>query len=170
MNFRMLFIVATLHPTGFRLLTEYHSFLFCIVVFFYNFYSFWFPSPYGVSFILIKLIITEDIICYGIWFPSPYGVSFILILLRLCICLIILCFRLLTEYHSFLLLVCANTYRLISYVSVSLRSIIHSYPTVKKVFYCNMFLECYRAIFLFLKFFCLFQKKASLTPHFLHIV
>ena len=55
-------------------------------------------------------------------------------------------------------------------VSVSLRSIIHSYPTVKKVFYCNNFLECYRMIFLFLNFFCLFQLKASLTPLFLNIV
>ena len=55
-------------------------------------------------------------------------------------------------------------------VSVSLRSYIHSYPMVKKIFYCNIFLECYRVIFLFLKFFCLFQLKASLTPYFLNIV
>ena len=37
-----------------------------------------FPSPYGVSFILIK----EDMLCLGVdffKFPSPYGVSFILI-------------------------------------------------------------------------------------------
>ena len=64
-----------------------------------------------------------------------------------------------------------NVFNLLySEVSVSLRSIIHSYPMVKKVFFCNIFLECYRVIFLFLKFFCLFQLKASLTPHFLHIV
>ena len=55
-------------------------------------------------------------------------------------------------------------------VSVSLRSIVHSYPMVKKVFYCNNLLECYRMIFLFLNFFCLFQLKASLTPLFLNIV
>ena len=55
-------------------------------------------------------------------------------------------------------------------VSVSLWSIIHSYPMAKKVFFCNIFLECYRVIFLFLKFFCLFQLKASLTPYFLNIV
>ena len=64
-----------------------------------------------------------------------------------------------------------NVFNLLySEVSVSLRSIIHSYPMVKKVFFCNIFLECYRVIFLFLKFFCLFQLKASLTPYFLNIV
>ena len=37
-----------------------------------------FPSPYGVSFILIETI--EDLIeASGLEFPSPYGVSFILI-------------------------------------------------------------------------------------------
>ena len=62
-----------------------------------------FPSPYGVSFILIEL--GKEVYYnfnYG-EFPSPYGVSFILIEkfsntghkeYK--------CFRLLTEYHSFL--------------------------------------------------------------------
>ena len=106
-----------------------------------------------------------------------------------------LSFRLLTEYHSFLLefyqkevlyyrvsvslrsiihsyLLCTLnlSFSSLPFVSVSLRSIIHSYPMVKKVFCCNNFLECYRMIFLFLNFFCLFQLKASLTPLFLNIV
>ena len=37
-----------------------------------------FPSPYGVSFILICLSGTVGK-SKSIWFPSPYGVSFILI-------------------------------------------------------------------------------------------
>ena len=37
-----------------------------------------FPSPYGVSFILMKMK-KEIAICIEIGFPSPYGVSFILI-------------------------------------------------------------------------------------------
>ena len=113
---------------SFRLLTEYHSFLFIIdegehlkanVI--------EFPSPYGVSFILIlkHRIVWEQ---HHKKFPSPCGVSFILIKgfmkfddlwdYR---------FRLLAEYHSFLciriLLYEKGTIR----VSVSLRSIIHSY-------------------------------------------
>ena len=39
-------------------------------------------------------------------FPSPYGVSFILIQMYSCFyiqVLLVYCFRLLTEYHSFLL-------------------------------------------------------------------
>ena len=38
-----------------------------------------FPSPYGVSFILIELLLelAREVYYYG--FPSPYGVSFILI-------------------------------------------------------------------------------------------
>ncbi len=62
---------------SFRLLTEYHSFLF------------------------YKCLYSYDTL---IWFPSPYGVSFILIL-QIKIVLVdntILSFRLLTEYHSFL--------------------------------------------------------------------
>ena len=37
-----------------------------------------FPSPYGVSFILIKPRYIGTSLVYG-GFPSPYGVSFILI-------------------------------------------------------------------------------------------
>ena len=112
---------------SFRLLTEYHSFLYirtgeCIVdligvsvslrsiihsyYIIENQWKAWiqklFPSPYGVSFILIRLIIFLK--CLVLQFPSPYGVSFILIKLQ---------------------------GRIISVadkgVSVSLRSIIHSY-------------------------------------------
>ena len=65
---------------SFRLLAEYHSFLLkgeikgieteklCK-----------FPSPYGVSFILILWCRSTDKNCIGRQFPSPYGVSFILI-------------------------------------------------------------------------------------------
>ena len=64
---------------GFRLLTEYHSFLFEKAVetpIFHKEYSF--PSPYGVSFILI--FNTYDVYDMELIkvFPSPYGVSFIL--------------------------------------------------------------------------------------------
>ena len=38
-----------------------------------------FPSPYGVSFILIKEYRYKDTSLYIVMFPSPYGVSFILI-------------------------------------------------------------------------------------------
>ena len=91
-----------------------------------------FPSPYGVSFILMKFFIAYDknsIIFYGFRllteyhsflfvldtmgayvhymekFPSPYGVSFILMnthLTQTLLLIIVSSFRLLTEYHSFL--------------------------------------------------------------------
>ena len=83
-----------------------------------------FPSPYGVSFILIFGLL-NDIMNRLNEFPSPYEVSFILIKTSV-----------------------ENIKPLLK-VSVSLRSIIHSYPMVKKGFYCNMFLECYREIFVF---------------------
>ena len=38
-----------------------------------------FPSPYGVSFILMKTRIENKYIRIKLEFPSPYGVSFILI-------------------------------------------------------------------------------------------
>ena len=62
---------------SFRLLTEYHSFLLKTGkdIIFQSYNSF--PSPYGVSFILI-----HDLDRYQkewLEFPSPYGVSFILI-------------------------------------------------------------------------------------------
>ena len=37
-----------------------------------------FPSPYGVSFILMYLRLEMYLIFYIVKFPSPYGVSFIL--------------------------------------------------------------------------------------------
>ena len=64
---------------GFRLLAEYHSFLFLGEGELYKKFSKEFPSPYGVSFILIQLNLknaTSEIEM----FPSPYGVSFILII------------------------------------------------------------------------------------------
>ena len=64
---------------SFRLLTEYHSFLFRYEIDKKS--ILWkFPSPYGVSFILIKKInVWYYNIIQGDQFPSPYGVSFILI-------------------------------------------------------------------------------------------
>ena len=62
-----------------------------------------FPSPYGVSFILI--IEAEIYVRDGIMFPSPYGVSFILIRTltnEYKADKTALCFCLLAEYHSFL--------------------------------------------------------------------
>ena len=63
---------------SFRLLMEYHSFLF----YFWNYdrsIGFkWFPSPYGVSFILICIVNAMN----------EKGYTY--------------CFRLLMEYHSFL--------------------------------------------------------------------
>ena len=62
-----------------------------------------FPSPYGVSFILICTCL------YIAWnitssFPSPYGVSFILMSSKdSTYSIITISFRLLMEYHSFLL-------------------------------------------------------------------
>ena len=86
-----------------------------------------FPSPYGVSFILIDYHFNYEKVCgevsvslrsivhsyeliitpikvYKIEFPSPYGVSFILIIkLELCYkSFYPKSFRLLTEYRSFL--------------------------------------------------------------------
>ena len=39
-----------------------------------------FPSPYGVSFILIEMLENWLVSQLGYEFPSPYGVSFILIM------------------------------------------------------------------------------------------
>ena len=116
-------IIKGIHKYSFRLLTEYHSFLFSINVIFKS--SYMFPSPYGVSFILIDNDNDYHVHCYQ--FPSPYGVSFILIITRRVINMLTMRFRLLTEYHSFLFqrLGCYNQYS--KKVSVSLRSIIHSY-------------------------------------------
>ena len=66
-----------------------------------------FPSPYGVSFILIWFEISFYHLLFPWGFPSPYGVSFILILyipFNSFTCSDVKYFRLLTEYHSFLLL------------------------------------------------------------------
>ena len=63
----------------FRLLMEYHSFLYYILAdndFIKGVKKF--PSPYGVSFILILAIEDPDKQVRYKRFPSPYGVSFIL--------------------------------------------------------------------------------------------
>ena len=135
----------------FRLLTEYHSFLLEKLV-----ERLWgmlqFPSPYGVSFILITRVSKRNMLLFR-RFPSPYGVSFILMIfikilqnlkpfisvsLRSIIHSYLRSswvriqklshFRLLTEYHSFL----CDASDLLQYnhcniISVSLRSYIHSY-------------------------------------------
>ena len=63
-----------------------------------------FPSPYGVLFILIKVKIQYESKKTSIMFPSPYGVLFILMLyIPLLYFVLHSCFRLLTEYYSFLL-------------------------------------------------------------------
>ena len=90
---------------SFRLLTEYHSFLSKGGFKMKNLEKkLKFPSPYGVSFILI-FIIFYVLIKINIMFPSPYGVSFILIIQLFSFSKFIhlSSFRLLTEYHSFLL-------------------------------------------------------------------
>ena len=88
---------------SFRLLTEYHSFLLededilteadiqvsvSLRSIIHSYPIMWvdnnksevgFPSPYGVSFILMKIISLEFVNHVKLGFPSPYGVSFILI-------------------------------------------------------------------------------------------
>ena len=125
---RLLFRFIKWDVWSFRLLTEYHSFLqgkFLADVFKEHFK---FPSPYGVSFILTcfpKLLPSPWILL----FPSPYGVSFILTLrTNLEIFREIKTnFRLLTEYHSFLPVSIELNKLSQDIISVSLRSIIHSY-------------------------------------------
>ena len=72
-------IIYPLYYSSFRLLTELYSFLF-----YYIFEtirintSFWFPSPYGVIFILTLYQQVCKLLDYIHQFPSPYGVIFIL--------------------------------------------------------------------------------------------
>ena len=139
---------------SFRLLTEYHSFLLklksgTILELYYRF-----PSPYGVSFILIlNIYVIEWVLllvsvslrsiihsylggCTMNKIKSKY-VSFRLLteyhsFLSSCNYSIKFfenkSFRLLTEYHSFLYMIIFDQCILLLYfVSVSLRSIIHSY-------------------------------------------
>ena len=116
---------------GFRLLTEYHSFLYGVTSAVNLVEAVKFPSPYGVSFILMCRY-SRLYLWYIMLFPSPYGVSFILmwtIHTDYTSLASMVCFRLLTEYHSFLLVITKGGYihRISNKVSVSLRSIIHSY-------------------------------------------
>ena len=96
-----------------------------------------FPSPYGVSFILI-LFDADNSALWEVKFPSPYGVSFILIQNR-------------TNHHSKSL-----------YVSVSLRSIIHSYF---KHTYCYLYIfnkkvfpSPYGVSFILMEWYYMYQK------------
>ena len=92
---------------SFRLLTEYHSFLYWGCKKYYNRRTSKFPSPYGVSFILMDILVKNIHSYLNKGFPSPYGVSFILIDRM----------RKANETNY-------------QFVSVSLRSIIHSYIMV----------------------------------------
>ena len=141
-----------------------------------------FPSPYGVSFILIYNWLLWWL--YVRWvsvslrsYIHSYKVLKVLAIMVLSLVSVSLwsyihsyslplkmslsyfkCFHLLMELYSFLLEWRLFLHRCLwKFVSVSLRSITHSYPMAKKVFYYNIFLECYRVIFLFLKFFCYFK-------------
>ena len=92
-------------------------------------YYYQFPSPYGVSFILILNLFYIRKLATDVGFrllteyhsflsSRKYSIYF----------LHFLCFRLLTEYHSFLSVFRYIITNIIIYhVSVSLRSIIHSY-------------------------------------------
>ena len=73
-------------------------------------------------------------------FPSPYGVSFILIryIINYCKENNIDSFRLLTEYHSFLYKILSSMKLSVAMeVSVSLWSIIHSYLVTKNPYFNN---------------------------------
>ena len=97
--------------------------------------SFLFPSPYGVSFILIEQILTVRL--YMQMFPSPYGVSFILMSIlfskrkswRMV-------WKFPSPYGVLFILIKLNMktlQHLKFWVSVSLRSIIHSYILERKI-------------------------------------
>ena len=117
---------------GFRLLTELYSFLHAIAdtVVAYNVFKF--PSPYGVSFILM-IIRWKFVYLQEKEFPSPYGVIFIL-----------------TRCGIYIF-----TNIPISKVSVSLRSIIHSYTWNDDYFYIdgygNLFPSPYGVSFILIR-------------------
>ena len=76
-SYMLMNVMMSVVTNGFRLLTEYHSFLSGLAGTFNVIGEF--PSPYGVSFILILKHIKFDNDNKIAEFPSPYGVSFILI-------------------------------------------------------------------------------------------
>ena len=120
----------------FRLLTEYHSFLYLMSCAEYlNEFDYFRLLAEYYSFLFLASGNKESAKVYE-EFPSPCGVLFILI----------------SEYNPDMKCV-------VSPVSVSLWSIIHSYPIVKKVFYYHMFLVCYREKFLFLNFLFISNKS-----------
>ena len=119
-----------------------------------------FPSPYGVSFILIIMtIISNHFVASE--FPSPYGVSFILIQ-NIQIQKLALAMRFPSPCGvSFITISIAksNAILKIILISVSLWSYTHFYTIVKKEFYHNKFLEYYCLIFLFLNFLFVSNKS-----------
>ena len=72
-------LITLYYDFSFRLITEIHSFLLLLSKSINVFTLLKFPSPYGVSFILINIKVVEEMA------KNQYS------------------FRLLTEYHSFLL-------------------------------------------------------------------
>ena len=88
---------------GFRLLTEYHSFLsvyYDRVIIIYRFLKF--PSPYGVSFILIFDIPASMQRCFHIVSVSLRSIIHSYLNPFSYVYTVGASFRLLTEYHSFL--------------------------------------------------------------------
>ena len=132
------YAVSAITIAGFRLLMEYHSFLYWTNAVINHLCIDKFPSPYGVSFILIKqnhifieveryfgfrllmelysFLHTSNLYCHFIdnQFPSPYGVIFIL-----------------TEISK------RGSWFRYRIVSVSLWSIIHSYYFFRYIHYNN---------------------------------
>ena len=103
--FRLVILIVLVIILSFRLLMEYHSFLLIIkplLMLILCIFSFRLLMEYH-SFLWVSAC---EWLIFGkyIKFPSPYGVSFILILTQtlLLIILSIVSFRLLMEYHSFL--------------------------------------------------------------------
>ena len=121
---------ALLEKVGFRLLTEYHSFLFIDKFNGYTLISeLQFPSPYGVSFILILLYKYLEQQLHSVSVSLRSIIHSYKAFLLVSSYIPIFSFRLLTEYHSFLLTYTLTflKQKISLFVSVSLRSIIHSY-------------------------------------------
>ena len=127
-SYKLKLLQKKLHQIGFRLLTEYHSFLFGTTIDGWNKFIYKFPSPYGVSFILIQkkqdflgnfqkdvsVSLRSIIHSYTCYLATTLLSQIVSVSLRSIIhsydltrkSVILttkICFRLLTEYHSFLL-------------------------------------------------------------------
>ena len=165
------YAVSAITIAGFRLLMEYHSFLYWTNAVINHLCIDKFPSPYGVSFILIKqnhifieveryfgfrllmelysFLHTSNLYCHFIdnQFPSPYGVIFIL-----------------TEISK------RGSWFRYRIVSVSLWSIIHSYYFFRYIHYNNSskFPSPYGVSFILIVqnwnlSYCKSQKKVSVS-------